>query len=63
LLDHNDMIRADDEFLEDDCQTWTPIGIQHQWTVGRYWYTQLKLIRRILGDNTLPTTTTTTTTK
>jgi hypothetical protein len=51
LLDHNDMIRADDEFLEDDCQTWTPIGIQHRWNVGCYWHTALKPMRRILGDN------------
>jgi hypothetical protein len=51
LLDHNDMIRADDEFLEDDCVTWTLIGIQHRWTVGHYWHTALKPMRRILGDN------------
>lgn len=51
LLDHNDTIRADDEFLEDDCITWTLIGIQHRWNVGCYWHTALKPMRRILGDN------------
>jgi hypothetical protein len=51
LLDHNDMIRADDEFLEDDCVTWTLIGIQHRWNVGCYWHTALKPMRRILSDN------------
>ena len=51
LLDHNDTIRPDDEFLEDDAQTWTPIWIEHRWNVGSYWHTALKPMRRILSDN------------
>jgi hypothetical protein len=51
LLDCNDEIRSDDEFLEDDETTWTRIDIHHEWNVGSYWNTALKPMRRILGDN------------
>lgn len=51
LLDHNDTILPDDEFLEDDAKTWTPIWIEHRGSVGSYWHTALKPMRRILGDN------------
>jgi hypothetical protein len=51
LLDHNDTIRSDDEFLEDDAKTWTPIWIEHQWNVGSYWHTALKPMRRIINGD------------
>lgn len=50
LLDHNDMIRADDEFLEDDAATWTRIDLQHRWNIGSFWHSALKPIRRIISD-------------
>lgn len=54
LLDCNDDIRGDDEFLEDDETTWTRIDMQHTWNVGSYWHTALKPMRRIIGDNAEP---------
>lgn len=47
LLDHNDTILASDEFLEDDCKTWTRISEQLWWPVGFRWHTALKPMRRI----------------
>ena len=57
LLDCNDEIRGDDEFLEDDAVTWTRIDLQHRWNIGSFWHSALKPMRRILCDNeTSPST-------
>ena len=46
LIDGSDTIRADDEFLEDDAETWTPIGEDHRWLVGHRWHTAYVPVRR-----------------
>ena len=51
LLDCDDKIRGTDEFLEDDATHWSRIDWDHSWTIGSYWHSALKPMRRISGDN------------
>lgn len=48
LLDTDDIIRSDDEFLEDDAEHWSQIDLDHSWNAGHKWHSGLKPMRRII---------------
>lgn len=46
LLEVGDIVESDDEFLEDNCETWRVVRHGFAWNIGRPWHNALKPMRR-----------------